>query len=96
MTPEEKMKRLSPSHDHFELVDDPWHADAFKGIPEAEEAIADGRVTVIEIGGQTGEKLPRVGKRRKVWYSVDWCGNLIQEWGEDTPPGESVPSKEQG
>lgn len=91
MSPEERLKRLSPSHDHFELVSGPWHIDAFNGIPGAEEAIAAGRVTVIEIGEQTGEKLPRTGKRRKVWYSVDWCGNLIQEWGEDTPPGQEEP-----
>ncbi len=78
MTAEEKMKRLSPSHHHFELMDDPWHVNAFSGMPDVEDAIAAGRV----IGGEITR-----GVRRKVWYSFDWCGNPIQEWGEDTPPG---------
>lgn len=86
MTTDEKMKRLSPSHDHFEQVDDPWHVDAFAGCdPKVQDAFDNGRVTVI--GGGQGEVMPHRGVRRKVWYSVDWCGNLIQEWGEDTPPG---------
>ena len=84
MTPEEKLKSLSPSHHHFELVADPWHVDAFAGIPEAQDAFMNGRV--LQIGGDV--RLPRHGVRRKIWYSVDWCGNLIQEWGEDLPPGE--------
>ncbi len=68
MTAEEKVRYLSPSHDHFELVLDPWHKDAFAGTPIA--------------GFGNG------GTRRKNWYSVDWCGNLIQYWGreEDCPP----------
>ncbi len=80
MTPEEKMKRLSPSHDHFELVADPWHVDAFAGMIQPNDKVA-------AIGFGKGEEVPHRGVRRKVWYSVDWCGNLIQEWGEDTPPG---------
>lgn len=84
LTPEEKMKRLSPSHHHFEQVLDPWHIDAFAGMPEVQDAFDSGRV--ITLDGSDGK--PNRGVRRKVWYSVDWCGNLIQEWGEDTPPGE--------
>jgi hypothetical protein len=34
------------------------------------------------------------GERRVVWYSVDWCGNLIQCWGEDTPPGVEASDKD--
>lgn len=86
MTPEQKIKRLSPSHDHFELVDDPWHVNAFAGIPEVEQAFTTG--SVINLSNLSGnDPMPRRGTRRKVWYSVDWCGNLIGEWGEDTPPG---------
>lgn len=66
---EEKMKRLTPSHHHFELVSDPWHVNAMAGTP--------------------GEPFGKRGVRKMIWYSVDWCGNLIQEWGEDAPPGES-------
>lgn len=83
MTADEKMKRLSPSHDHFELVDDPWHVDAFAGIPGIDEAFEQGRA--INMSGRSFK--PTRGVRRRVYYSVDWCGNLIQEWGEDTPPG---------
>ena len=75
MTPEEKLRHLTPSHHHFEQVLDPMHNDAFEGTPAHNSSIA------------------RTGPRKKVWYSVDWCGNLIQEWGEDTPPGERVPKE---
>ena len=86
MTPKERTRHLSPSHDHFELVDDPWHVDAFAGVaPEVQDALAQGRVISI------GVEPPRRGVRRKIWYSVDWCGNLIGEWGEDTPPGVEAP-----
>lgn len=81
LTPQEKMKRLSPSHDHFEQVSDPWHVDAFAGT-----GVEDMLNTAIVMGNP--RPFPTRGTRRKVWYSVDWCGNLIQEWGEDTPPGE--------
>ena len=84
MTPEEKLKNLSPSHDHFELVNDPWHADAFADCdPAIEDAIAHDRICTIEVDSVG----IRRSVRRKIWYSVDWCGNLIQEWGSDTPPG---------
>lgn len=68
MTTKDKMKRLSPSHHHFELVDDPWHVNALAGTP--------------------AEPYGHRGVQRKIWYSVDWCGNLIGEWGEDAPPEE--------
>lgn len=67
MTQEEKMARLTPSHDHFEQLPDPWHVNALAGTP--------------------AESYGTRGVQRKVWYSFDWCGNPIQEWGEDTPPG---------
>ena len=70
MTPEERMRFLSPSHDHFELVADPWHVNALAGTP--------------------GEPFGNRGVQKMIWYSVDWCGNLIQEWGEDAPPMEDA------
>lgn len=84
MTPEERLKFLSPSHDHFEQVDDPWHVDAFAGCdPAVQQAIQEGRIVNL---GRSPVAIQR-GVRRRVWYSVDWCGNLIGEWGEDKPPG---------
>ena len=82
MTPQEKLKRLFPSHDHFEQVEDPWHVDAFAGI----QGVDFSKGSVIPISNGPNFTVRR-GTRRKVWYSVDRCGNLIQEWGEDTPPG---------
>ena len=79
-------RKLTPSHDHFELVLDPWHAEAFAGLPEVENAFAEGRGVDLSTGKPF---VPSVLPRRKIWYSVDGCGNLIQEWGEDTPPGEN-------
>lgn len=88
MTPEQRMKCLSPSHHHFERLGDIFHREAFVGMPDIEDAIERG--FVVNLGEGPGIT---TGKRKMLWYSVDWCGNLIGEWGEDTPPGEEESQK---
>jgi hypothetical protein len=53
---------VSPSHDHWEAIMDPWHIDAFKGVPAM-------------------SAFGRRGKRKQVWFSCDWVGNPIGEYG---------------
>lgn len=52
---------VSPSHDHFELIPDPWHNEALSGTPM--------------------EGKGNVGARKSIWYSFDWVGNPIGEYG---------------
>ena len=46
---------------------------------------AEERLQCLSPAGTPAEGFGNRGER--VWYSVDWCGNLIGYWGEDTPPG---------
>jgi hypothetical protein len=58
--------------DSYERGLDPWHRDAFAGIPGAQEAIDEGRV--IDIGVNAAE---HKGERKGGWFLLDGFGNAI-------------------
>lgn len=58
--------------DSYERGKDPWHVDAFKGVPGAAEAIAEGRV--LNVGDDSGINS---GKRSEGWFLLDGWGNAI-------------------
>jgi len=84
MTPEDRLKRIAPSHDHFELILDPFHPQAIvTASPAVREAVQEGRVTNLD-GDPPARN--RFETQKKVWASIDWVGNVIGIWGEDMPP----------
>jgi hypothetical protein len=48
-------------HD-WERSSDPWHKDAFKGVPVDEKQI---------------DAFANRGERKEGWMALDWCGNPL-------------------
>lgn len=74
--------------DSYERGLDPWHADAFKGIPAVEKAIEEGRV--VELGKSGG--VITSGERRAGWFLIDGAGNAIG-WVPDGTPVNRLPEQ---
>jgi len=66
----------------FIQIPDPWHLDAFDGIPVGNVILTD----MLRPGGVE----IATGPRQMVWAAEDWCGNIIGTMNQPPPHPNAI------